>query len=163
MGRQRATVDPPFPAATCVFSSIASALAVGADPTDTTGTKGGIASAGSANWPSLAALIQFDSCYKARSCRRATFANYFTRCDCLSNNPPLLFIAPPSAADYAGYVRVAPNGLRVIANVDHNLHMILDPKNHDRALLAFTPLRGTVWKMSHRGQRDDKCVGTHFA
>src|SRR5208283_2515590 len=40
----------------------------------TTGTKLGIASAGSAKRPSLAALIQFDRCCGARSCRRATSA-----------------------------------------------------------------------------------------
>ena len=37
-----------------------------------TGTKLGMASAGSAKRPSLAALIQFDSCCGTRSCRRAT-------------------------------------------------------------------------------------------
>ena len=50
------------------------------------------------------------------------------RCDRLGNNPPLLLIAPPSAADNARYFRVAPNNLRVVTNVDHNVHTILDPK-----------------------------------
>jgi len=49
-----------------------------------------------------------------------------TRCDRLGNNPPLLLIAPPSAADHARYFRVAPNDLRVVTNVDHNVHRILD-------------------------------------
>ncbi len=40
---------------------------------------------------------------------------------------PLLLIAPPSAADHARYFRVAPNDLRVVTNVDHNVHTILDP------------------------------------
>ena len=31
--------------------------------------------------------------------------------DCLGNNPSLLLIAPPSAADNARYFRVAPNNL----------------------------------------------------
>src|SRR5262249_23848273 len=48
------------------------ALFTCADFTDTTGTKGGISSAGRAKQPSLAALIQFDRCCGARSCRRAT-------------------------------------------------------------------------------------------
>ena len=39
------------------------------------------------------------------------------RCDRLGNNPPLLVIAPPSAADNARYFRVAPNNLRVVTNV----------------------------------------------
>ena len=64
------------------------------------------------------------------------------RCDRLGNNPPLLLIAPPSAADNARYFRVAPNNLRVVTNVDHNVHTILDPKNRDRALLAVTQLCG---------------------
>ena len=50
-----------------------------------------------------------------------------SRCDRLGNNPPLLFIAPPLAADHARYFRVAPNNLRVVTNVDHNVHTILDP------------------------------------
>ena len=64
------------------------------------------------------------------------------RCDRLGNNPPLLLIAPPSAADNARYFRVAPNNLRVVTNVDHNVHTILDPKNRDRAPLAVTQLCG---------------------
>src|SRR6202035_3044735 len=35
------------------------------------------------------------------------------RCDRLGNNPPLLLIAPPSAADNARYFRVAPNNLKM--------------------------------------------------
>ena len=50
-----------------------------------------------------------------------------TRCDRLGNNPPLLLIAPPSAADHARYFRVASNDLRVVTNVDHNVRTILDP------------------------------------
>src|SRR5262249_47022405 len=50
------------------------ALFTCADFTDTTGTKVGILSAGRAKQPSLAALIQFDRCCGARSCRRATSA-----------------------------------------------------------------------------------------
>jgi len=41
---------------------------------ETTGTKDGVSSAGSANRPSFAALIQFDRCCGIRSCRRATSA-----------------------------------------------------------------------------------------
>jgi hypothetical protein len=65
-----------------------------------------------------------------------------TRCDRLGNNPPLLRVAPSPAADHARYFRVAPNDLRVVTNVDHNVHTIHDPKNHDRGPLAFTQLCG---------------------
>lgn len=54
--------------------------------------------------------------------------NHRTRRDRLSNDPPLLLIAPPSAADRARYLRAAANNLRVVTNVDHNVHTILDPK-----------------------------------
>jgi hypothetical protein len=50
------------------------ALFARAEPVGTTGTKAGSASAGSAKSPSLAALIQLDSCWGTRSCRRATSA-----------------------------------------------------------------------------------------
>jgi hypothetical protein len=100
-----------------------SGLFARADSTDTTGIKAGISSAGSTNWPSLAALIQFDRCCGARSWRRATSA----------------IIAPGAIASATirpfssslrwrrtRYFRVAPNDLRVV-NVDHNVHTILDP------------------------------------
>ena len=51
-------------------------------------------------------------------------------------HPPLLLITPPPAADNAHYFRVAPNNRRVVTNVDHNVHTILDPKNCHRALLT---------------------------
>ena len=50
--------------------------------------------------------------------------NHRTRLDCLGNDPPLLPIAPPPAADHARYFRAAPNNIRVITNVDHNVHTI---------------------------------------
>ena len=53
-----------------------------------------------------------------------------TRRDRLGNNPPLLLIAPPSAADPARNFRVAPNDLCVVTNVDHKVHAILDPKRN---------------------------------
>ena len=37
-------------------------------------------------------------------------------------------VAPPSAADRARYLRAALNDLRVVNNVDHNVHTILYPK-----------------------------------
>ena len=85
------------------------------DSTDTTGTKAGIASAGNANSPSLAALIQFDSCCGARSSRHV--CDHRSRCNRFGNNPSLLLIAPSPAADHARYFRVAPNDLRVVTNV----------------------------------------------
>ena len=64
--------------------------------------------------------------------------NHRTRRDRLGNDPPLLLIAPPSAADHARYLRAALNDLRVVTaalndlrvvtNVDHNVHTILYPK-----------------------------------
>src|SRR5262249_15600259 len=54
--------------------------------------------------------------------------NHRTRRDRLGNDPPLLLIAPPSAADRARYLRAALNDLRVVTNVDHNVHTILYPK-----------------------------------
>ena len=54
--------------------------------------------------------------------------NHRTRRDRLGNDPPLLLIAPPSAADRARYLRAALNDLRFVTNVDHNVHTILDPK-----------------------------------
>ncbi len=54
----------------------------------------------------------------------------------LGNNPPLLLIAPPPAADNAHYFHVAPNNRRVVTNLDHSVHTILDPKNRHRALLT---------------------------
>ena len=54
--------------------------------------------------------------------------NHRTRSDRLSNDPPLLLVVPPSAADHARYFRAPLNDLRVITNVDHNVHTILDPK-----------------------------------
>src|SRR5215471_12598622 len=54
--------------------------------------------------------------------------NHRTRRDRLGNAPPLLLIAPPSAADRARYLRAALNDLRVVTNVDHNVHTILYPK-----------------------------------
>ena len=82
------------------------------------------------------------------------------RCDRLGNNPPLLLIAPPSAADNARYFRVAPNNLRVVTNVDHNVHTILDPKNRDRALLAVTQLCGVKAPLTFSGldEPDDLVV-----
>ena len=65
-----------------------------------------------------------------------------TWCNSFGNNPSFLLVAPSPAADHARYFRVAPNDLRVFTNVDHNVHTIHDPKNHDRALIAFTQLCG---------------------
>jgi hypothetical protein len=48
---------------------------------------------------------------------------------------PPLFITPPPAANHTRYFRVPPNHV-----VDRNVHTILDPRNHVRALLAFSPL-----------------------
>ena len=54
--------------------------------------------------------------------------NHCTRCDRLANNPPLLLIAPPPAADHSRHLCMAPNDLRVVTNVAHNVHTIHVPK-----------------------------------
>src|SRR5262249_60558224 len=54
--------------------------------------------------------------------------NHRTRRDRLGNDPPLLLIAPPSAAAHARYLRAALNDLRVVTNADHNAHTTLYPK-----------------------------------
>jgi hypothetical protein len=54
--------------------------------------------------------------------------NHRTRCDRLSNDPPLLLVAPPLAANDPRDFRAAPNNLRVVTDVDHNVHTIRDPK-----------------------------------
>jgi hypothetical protein len=50
--------------------------------------------------------------------------NYRARYDCLGSDPPLLLIAPLPTANYARYFRTAPNNVRVVTNVDHNVHTI---------------------------------------
>ena len=98
------------------------------DFTDTTGTKVGIASPGKAKRPSLAALIQFDRCCGARSCRRATSAITAPGAIASATIRPFSSSLPPSAADHARYFRAPLNDLRVVTNVDHIVHTILDPK-----------------------------------
>jgi hypothetical protein len=50
------------------------------------------------------------------------------RRDRFRNDPTLLFITPSSAPNHPRYLRAAPNNLRVVTNVDHNVHTIHDPK-----------------------------------
>jgi len=95
-----------------------------ADFTDTTGTKVGISSAGRAKQPSLAALIQLTDAVE-RDHAVALRPQSPHPADRLGDDPPLLLIAPPSAADRARYLRAALNDLRVVTNVDHNVHTIL--------------------------------------
>jgi len=57
-------------------------------------------------------------------------------------NPPLLLFTPSPTADHTRYFRVAPNHLGVVTNVDHMCTRSRSHENHDRALLAFTQLRG---------------------
>ena len=65
--------------------------------------------------------------------------NYRTWCDRLGNNPPLLLVAPSPAANCARYFDAAPNDVRVVTNVDHNVHTILreSPSCTTRALSAM--------------------------
>ena len=61
-----------------------------------------------------------------------TLARYIgnnpTRRDRLSNGPTLLLSAPMPAANHARDFRAAPNNIRVVTNVDHNVHTNYDPK-----------------------------------
>jgi hypothetical protein len=67
--------------------------------------------------------------------------NHRTRCDRLSDDPPLLLVAPPPAADDARDLRPPPNNLRVVTDVDHNVHTIRDPERianmHARSTLRY--------------------------
>jgi hypothetical protein len=45
----------------------------------------------------------------------------------LGNDPAFLLSTPASPPDYARYFDVAPNDLRVVTNVDHDVHTIHDP------------------------------------
>jgi hypothetical protein len=67
--------------------------------------------------------------------------NHRTRCDRLSNDPPLLLLAPPAAADDARDFRTTPNNRRVVTDVDHNVLTIHDPKRiasmHARSAIAY--------------------------
>jgi hypothetical protein len=67
--------------------------------------------------------------------------NHRTRRDRLGNDPPPLLIAPPSAADRARYLRAALNDLRVVTNVDHNLHTILSRESRS----CTTRLHLAMW------------------
>jgi hypothetical protein len=44
----------------------------------------------------------------------------------LGDNPPLLLTTPSPAANHARYFGATPNDLRVVTNVDHNVHTIRD-------------------------------------
>jgi hypothetical protein len=53
--------------------------------------------------------------------------NHCPRCDHLRNDPPLR-LAPPEAAHDPRNFPAAPNDLRVVTDVDHNVNTIRDPK-----------------------------------
>jgi hypothetical protein len=63
--------------------------------------------------------------------------------DRLGNNPPLLLVAPSPAANYARYFDAAPNDVRVVTNVDHNVHAILR-----ESLSCTTRARSAMWGKS---------------
>ena len=71
--------------------------------------------------------------------------NHRTRCERLGNDAPLLLVAPPTPADDARDLRPAPNNLRVITDVDHNVHTIRDP---NRIAIVHNPVRSTMWEQS---------------
>ena len=71
--------------------------------------------------------------------------NHRTRCNRLGNDPPLRLVAPPSPADDAGNLRAPPNDLRVVTDVDHNVHTIRDP-NRIAIMHPDSPLSYVGWK-----------------
>lgn len=54
--------------------------------------------------------------------------NYSARRNRLGNDSPLLLIAPMPAANHTRYFRPATNDIRVVTNVDHNVHTINAPR-----------------------------------
>jgi hypothetical protein len=83
--------------------------------------------------------------------------NHRTRCDCLGNDPPLLLLAPPSATEHARDFRSAPNSLRVVTDVDHNVHTIRDPKRTARRAEGpgIDGDDGISWQMSPDERREN--------
>jgi hypothetical protein len=71
--------------------------------------------------------------------------NHRTRCERLGNDAPLLLVAPPTSADDARDLRPAPNNVRVVTDVDHNVHTIRDPS---RIATVHNPVRSTMWEQS---------------
>src|SRR4029434_8394162 len=86
--------------------------------------------------------------------------NHRTRRDRLGNDPPLLLIAPPSAADRARYLRAALNDLRVVTNVDHNVHTILYPK---RIAIVHHSLCGVTAPLTSNAQASSDDSGAAIA
>ncbi len=66
--------------------------------------------------------------------------NNRTRRDCLGHDPTLLLITPIPAASYTGHFRSAPNEIRVVINVVHNVHTI---SNRPRSCTIRT--RSAMW------------------
>ncbi len=63
--------------------------------------------------------------------------HYGARCDRLGNDPPLLLVTPMPTGNHAGNFRAAPNRIRVVTNVIHNVHTI--PTEPDRAPSGLSP------------------------
>jgi hypothetical protein len=60
----------------------------------------------------------------------------------LRNDLPLLLLSPPSAAHNARHFRPAPNNLRVVTDVDHDVHTICDPRESQSCTPAS---HSTTW------------------
>jgi len=57
-------------------------------------------------------------------------------------------LAPPTPADDARDLRPAPNNLRVVTDVDHNVHTIRDPsRNRHRAQPSLLDYVGAEYRL----------------
>src|SRR6516162_1154054 len=69
--------------------------------------------------------------------------NYRTRRDRLGNDPPLLLIAPSPPANHPRDFPAARNNIRVVTNVDHNVHTI--PRE---SRSCTTRIHSAMWRES---------------
>ncbi|MFZ0837795.1 MAG: hypothetical protein WAM77_10095 [Xanthobacteraceae bacterium] len=66
------------------------------------------------------------------------------RCDRFRNDPPLRLSTPPPPPNNARYLPAALNDLRVVTNVDHNVHTIRNPDPNRITIVHSLRTRGYV-------------------
>src|SRR5580692_1988435 len=90
--------------------------------------------------------------------------NHRARCDRLGNDPPLLPVAPSSAADDARNLRAPSYDLRVVTDVDHNVHTIREPNRiaimHPDSPLSYV---GRKHRLQHSAGARKKTAGKRSA